>query len=607
MGNLFSQTYVNDPSTLKDQVYDYVVVGGGTAGCVLANRLSEDPSVSVLLVEAGGSHEKETFSKIPVAFGKLFKTDADWAYNTIPQSGLNGRELFYPRGKLLGGCSSMNAMMYQHCSPSDFMEWESKGAKGWNYDALSPYFRKAEKFTPSILYPNVKSEDRGDSGLFETSYSHFAPICAKFLDAAKEIGIPYNPDINTGKGSLGVTKMLTCIDAKGQRSSTATGYLTKEVLSRKNLTVLIGTTTTKVLLSSNERSHAIGIEVANNASSPRHTLRCAKEVILSAGAINTPQVLLLSGLGPKEELEKLAIPVVKDLPKVGKNLLDHLVTGAVTMRAKAGTTLDYLADPIKSLPALVQWSIYGTGPATTNVGEAALFVRSDDITLPLTAKTPDSFASEDKLIDTTSGPNSPDIEIMAGPLAFLSHGFRSAPSGTNCFTLMPGLLRPLSVGQVTLASSSPFDKPLVDPNYFSHPNDVKILTRAVRLAIHIGHTASYQPMLTLPPISQSSSLDKLDLFYPGDADPDTISDADIADWIRRNAETIYHPMGTARIASDEKTGVVDEELRVWGVDGLRVVDASVFPAAVSGHPVAPVVAVAEKAAMMILGSAGLYH
>ncbi|KDQ58075.1 aryl-alcohol oxidase [Jaapia argillacea MUCL 33604] len=602
MGNLFSQTYLDDASTLTDKFYDYIIVGGGTAGCVLANRLSVDPSVNVLVVEAGGSHEQETFSKIPVAFSKLFKTRADWAYDTIPQPGLNERELFWPRGKLLGGCSSMNAMMYHHCSPTDFDEWESKGAKGWNYNDLLPYFRKAENFTPKLRSSEVKPEDRGSGGLWQTSHSYITPINEKFIDAAKDIGIPYNPDINTRKGSLGVTKFMTFIDPKGQRSSAATSYLSKDVLGRKNLTVLVGTMTTKVLFSSDEIPRTVGIEVAKTASSPRYKLQCRREVILSAGAVNTPQILLLSGLGPKEELEKMDVPVVKDLPHVGKNLRDHLA-GGVILRSKPGTTLDYLADPIKSLPAIFQWFIFGTGPATTNVGEAAAFVRSNDATLPLTSQRADDFTAGDKLVDTTSGPNSPDIEIIGAPMAFLDHGFGTLPPQASCFTMAPILLRPLSVGQVTLASSSPFDKVLIDPNYLSHPNDAKILTRAVRLILHIARAASLQPELSLPPVSQSSSLDKMDLFYPGDVDPDMISDIDIVEWIKRNVETLYHPMGTARMSPDEKSGVVDVDLKVWGVTGLRVVDASIFPTAVSGHPCAPVIAVAEKAADIILETA----
>ncbi|KDQ59679.1 aryl-alcohol oxidase [Jaapia argillacea MUCL 33604] len=597
MGNLFSQTYLDDPSTLTDKVYDYIIVGGGTAGCVLANRLSADPSVSVLVIEAGGSHEQETFSKIPVAFAKLFKTHADWDYDTSPQPDLDDRELFWPRGKLLGGCSSLNAMMYHRCSPTDFDEWESMGAKGWSYNDLLPYFRKAENFTPNLRSSHVNPEDRGSGGLWQTSHSYIAPITEKFIEAAKEIGIPYNPDINTRKGSLGVTKFMSFIDNKGQRSSAATSYLSKDVLARKNLTVLIGTTTTRVLFSSNQ---AVGVEVAKTTSSPRYKLLCKREVILSAGAINTPQVLLLSGLGPKKELEKMDVPVVKDLPLVGKNLRDHLLTGAITLRAKPGRTLDFLADPIKSLPAIIQWFIFGTGPATTNVGEAAVFVRSNDATLPFTSQSVDCSTTNDKLIDTTSGPDSPDIEIIAAPMAFLSHGLRSPPPQTNCFTMAPLLLRPLSVGSVTLASSSPFDKAKINPNYLSHPNDAKILIRGVRLVLRIARAASMQPELSLPPVPQVPTPDEMDLFYPGDADPDIISDTEILKWIKRNAETIYHPMGTAKMSSDEKTGVVDVDLKVWGVTGLRVVDASVFPTAVSGHTCAPVIAVAEKAAHMIL-------
>ncbi|KZT24059.1 GMC oxidoreductase [Neolentinus lepideus HHB14362 ss-1] len=602
MGRFFGTPYEKDLHRISKQTFDYVVIGGGTAGCVVASRLSEDPNVRVLLIEAGGRHDTQPFTKIPIAFAKLFKTSADWAYDTVSQPCLNSRKLFWPRAKILGGCSSMNAMMFQHCSPSDFDEWEKKGAKGWDYQSIYPYFIKAEKFTPNVLFPETKLEERGDKGLWKTSYAHLAPICKGFIDAAQQVGLKYNPDINTPRGSLGVTKFVTSIDSKGRRSSSATAYLTKDVLARKNLAVLIGTTTTRVLISSEPdgRPKVTGVEVAKNASSRRVQIVATKEVIISAGTTNTPQLLNLSGIGARDELEKVGIEVLRDLPAVGKNLTDHLVTGAVTLRAKRGYSLDYLAHPIKSLPAILKWYMSGTGPATCNVGEVAAFFRSNDKALParsaLTSDGPD-----EELIDNSSGPGAPDIELMSGPISFLNHGFQSAPPGTEGYTILPSLLRPLSSGRVYLNSSSPFSPPTIDPNYLSHPNDIKVLTRGVRLALRIARSPPLQPFLNLPPHSENHS----DVFYPGDADPEKISDEEIQTWIRGNAETLYHCMGTARMGDygDDKGSVVDPELRVHGVEGLRVVDASVFPQPTSGHPAATVVAIAEKAADLIKSAA----
>ncbi|TFK46358.1 GMC oxidoreductase [Heliocybe sulcata] len=578
-----------------------MVVRTGTAGCVVANRLSEDPDVQVLLVEAGGRHDTKLFTKIPIAFAKLFKTSADWAYDTVSQPGLNSRELFWPRAKILGGCSSMNAMMYQHCSPSDFDEWEKKGAKGWNYQALYPYFMKAEKFTPHVLFPETKLEERGDKGLWKTSYSYLTPICKRFIDAAQEVGLKYNPDINTPRGSLGVSKFVTSIDSKGKRSSTATAYLTRRVLARKNLTVLINTTTTRIILSSESADglKAVGVEVARGPNSPRIQIAVRREVIICAGTTNTPQLLNLSGIGARDELEKLGIEVLEDLPAVGKNLTDHLVTGAITFRTKKGNSLDYLTHPLKSIPALLQWYFKGTGPATSNVGEVAVFFRTDDQSLPSRSALPADNPDE-QLIDNSTSPGAPDCELMSGPLAFLKHGFQTAPAGTECYTVLPCLLRPLSCGCVYLTSASPFCPPSIDPNYLSHPNDIKVLTRGVRLALRIARAPALRGFLDLPPHSE----DRSDVFYPGDADPDKISDEEVQTWIRGNAETLYHCMGTARMGDygDEKGSVVDPELRVHGVVGLRVVDASVFPEPTSGHPVATIVAIAEKASDMIKSS-----
>ncbi|KAH7928995.1 GMC oxidoreductase [Leucogyrophana mollusca] len=589
MGAAFSQpTTLSNPSAVANKSYDYIIVGGGTAGCVLANRLSEDAGVSVLLVEAGGSNEGELFSKIPVGYAQLLKSSRDWCYKTTPQAALNNRVLDYARGKIMGGSASINALVYQHCSPSDFDEWETKGATGWNYNALAPYLRKSEKFTPHPAHPDVRPEDRGDNGVWQTSYGYAHTICDRWMDAAVAVGVPRNPDLNTVRGSIGVSKFVTFVDQKGQRSSTATAFLSKDVLRRKNLTVITNTLTTRILFSPDARLRATGIEVAQDESSPRFEITARKEVILAAGAVNSPQLLMLSGVGEKSELDKLGIPVVKNLFHVGKNLLDHPLV-PILFRAKGGHTLDYMQDPFKALPVMLRWFLTGRGPCTSNGGEAALFVRSDDESLPFTSPVSESQASE--LVDNTSGPDSPDIEIGVVPASY-----RPLPKGKSGLTIVPILVRPLSVGRLWLSSSSPFEKPNINPAFLADPADMKLMLRGIRLALRIGRGAALQPMLDL----KENSEDVQDVYWPGDADPDKVLDKDLEVWVRNNIETVNHCAGTARIGNSEEDGVVDAQLRVFGIDGLRVIDASIFPTMVSGHPTAPVVAIAEKASDMIL-------
>ncbi|CAE6535768.1 unnamed protein product [Rhizoctonia solani] len=566
--------------------WDYIIVGGGTAGCVLANRLSEDPSVSVLVIEAGKDCLDQLFSRIPLTFGRLFKTEADWAYNTQPQSTLDGRSLFWPRGKMLGGCSSINAMVYTHAAPSDYDDW---GVEGWKYEDLKPYFRKAEKFTPHVGHPLVDPTHRGDQGHWQTGYSYFANTCKLWIESCNEVGIPYNPDINTPAGTMGVSEIASHVDPKGERSSTSAAYLPKSVLGRPNLTVLIDTRITRLLFdaSNPDEPRAVGVEIAQTATGSRYRIAASKEVILSAGAIGTPQILLASGIGPKDVLKKAGVEVLKESQQVGRNMFDHLLSCVVF---RATESLDYLGTTSGSLLPLIRWLTTGTGPLTSNLCEGGAFIRTDD---------PKLFGPNPvQLEDTTSGPNAPDLEIACAALTFAQHGFRTAPPGEKAFTMAPVLLRPKSTGHITISSGNVWDSAVIEPNYFADPNDIKTLVQGVRLVLKIAHTKPLADKLIFKP-----NTDKANVFFMGDQDPATVTDEEIEGWIRREAETIYHPVGTAKMGSSVENSVVDSELRVHGVKGLRVIDASIFPNQLSAHPVAGVVAVAERAADVIKRSA----
>jgi len=347
---------------------------------------------------------------------------------------------------------------------------------------------------------------------------------------------------------------------------------------------------TKLVFDTADPTRVIGVEVAKSESSPKFYVKARREVIIATGAIGTPQLLLVSGIGAKDELEKLSIPVVKDLPAVGKNLYDHL-HAAFGFRAKKGESLNACGTPTGSLMPLIQWLITGRGPLLSNVAEAAVFVRSDDKSIAWEAK----GAKEVEVEDATSGSQSPDLELISVPVAFIDHGSVPPPPGSDTFTIAPTLLRPQSHGHVALRTANIWDKPIIDPNHFSVENDMKVFVKGMRLAMRIARSEPLKSHLQL----KDHSMDTTDVFWPGDADPDQVPDEALAEWIRGNAYTIYHPIGTARIGTDETDSVVDPELRVHGIQGLRVVDASVFPTQVSGHPCAVVVAIAERAADLI--------
>ena len=526
--------------------YDYIVVGSGSAGSVLANRLSARPEIKVLLLEAGGS-DNSLYVRMPAGIANLSGPRFNWGYETAPQAAMKGRRMYWPRGRLLGGSSSVNAMVYMRGQAADYDHWRQLGSAGWSYDDVLPYFKKAER--NERLHDRFHGED-GPLNVAERPYTN--PLSHVFVEAAQQAGLPFNPDFN-GAVQLGCG-LFQVTQKNGRRWSAASAYL-HPVAARENLTIVTKAQATRVLI---ESGRAVGVEYVRGRR--RHVACAAEEVVLAAGAINSPQLLLLSGIGPASELRARDVAVVHDLPGVGKNLQDHLNVNVVR-RAKRGSTLDGKNRGLAPIAVALEYLLYGTGPGTTNVAEAGAFAISEH------------------------GAASPDIQYHFIPAQVVNHA--RTPMDGDGVTLHACCLRPQSRGEIRLASADPLQPPIMDPNYLAAHYDLKILVAGLRQGREILAAAAFAPWLEEERI-------------PGEA---AQSNAELEGFIRATAETEYHPVGTCRMGSDP-LAVVDDELRLRGIERLRVIDASIMPSIVSGNTNAPVIMIAEKGADMMLAAAG---
>jgi choline dehydrogenase len=528
--------------------FDYVIVGAGSAGCVLANRLTEDPNVTVALLEAGGKNEG-LLVKMPAGVGNLISTKGatNWGFDTTPQKFMDGRRLYQPRGRGWGGSSAINGMIYIRGHARDYDQWRQMGLTGWGYADVLPYFKRAQHHEDGADAWN------GEGGpLWVSRGPPGDPIYKAFIQAGAQAGYPVTRDFN-GRQQEGVGPYhLTIRD--GERWSASAAYLRPIAGVRPNLKVISNAYAHRVLI---ENKTAVGVEFSAGPGKPAQSVYAKREVLVCGGAFQSPQLLLLSGIGPAAELQKAGVEVVHDAPEVGRNLQDHLdvciiyeMTKPLSMYSKTKG----LKQPMIGL----QYLLTKQGHGRTNHLHAGAFLK------------------------TRGELDRPDIQLHVVNAVMQDHA-RIKPDRDG-FTIHACQLRPESKGTVTLASTNPFDAPAIDPRYLAEENDRRTLRDSVRIVREIVK----QPALDLYRGAE---------FKPGDH---VRTDSEIDAWIRQNAETIYHPVGTVRMGADEKAPL-DEQLRVRGVSRLRVIDASVMPTLIGGNTNAPTIMIAEKLADVLRG------
>ncbi len=523
--------------------YDFIIVGGGSAGCVLAARLSENPDVKVLLLEAGG-RDRHPFYHLPAGFAKMTKGIGSWGWQTVPQRHMNGMVIRYTQAKVIGGGSSINAQIYTRGHPLDYEEWRQLGCAGWGYEDVLPYFRKAED---NDSFDNRWHGKGGPLGVSQPRAP--LPICEAYFKAAAELGIPRNMDLASetpdGVGYYQLTQR------NARRSSASIAYLGM-AQGRANLTVRTGAQVLRIVV---EKGRAAGVELAGGVVE-----QAAEEVILSSGAIGSPRMLMLSGIGPAEHLEAVGVPVVLDQPGVGSDLQDHLDLFVIA-ECTGPHTYDRFARPIMSAVAGVQYLMTKRGPVASSLFETGGFWYAEE------------------------GARSPDIQFHLGLGSGIEAGVAAMPQGG--VTLNSAYLRPRSRGTVRLASADPMAAPLIDPNYWADAHDREMSIRGLKMAREIIAGQALKPYVLTERL-------------PG---PEVLTDQDYFDYACRHSKTDHHPVGTCRMGSDAGA-VVDPRLRFNGVPGLRVVDASVMPRVVSSNTNAATIMIAEKAADMIRADHG---
>ena len=539
----------HDQISASSTTWDYVIVGAGSAGCVLANRLSADGRSTVLLLEAGPP-DRYPWIHVPIGYAKtMFNPVYNWCFQTEPEPQMNGRQVYWPSGKTLGGSSAINGLIYIRGQREDYEHWAALGNPGWDYRDVLPYFRKLEH--------NVRgeSEFHGSGGpLWASDIVAKHELVEALIAAGGELGIPANPDFNgaTQEGA-GYYQLTT---RHGFRCSTATAYL-RPARGRRNLSIETGAQVTRIAFEGRRAA-----AVAYRRDGRDAVAKARGEVIIAAGALQSPQLLQLSGVGPEGLLREHGIPVVHELPGVGENLQDHLQARVIFRCSKPITTNDVLKSKLRTLAMGVRYVLTQTGQMAIGINQGGMFARTDPAL------------------------DRPDVQFH---LATLSSDMAGSPVHTfSGFTLSVCQLRPQSRGHVRIKSPDPFAAPAMQPNYLSAPGDRATIVRGVKLARKLAGTGALAPYVAGE-------------YRPG---PEVTTDEAILAFVRDKGATIFHPVGTCRMGSAaEPLAVVDTELKVHGIAGLRVVDCSIMPTLVSGNTNAPVIMIAEKAADLILAAA----
>src|SRR5690242_12058268 len=522
---------------------DFVIVGAGSSGCVMATRLSEDPATQVVLLEAGGE-DRNRWIHIPLGYGKTFAdASVNWCYQAEPDPGANGRSIFWPRGKVLGGSSSINGMVYIRGQHEDFDLWRQLGNAGWSSSDVLPYFKRAQHQTRGS---DEFHSTGGPLCVSDTSEHH--PICEAFIEGAMQLGYPRNDDFNGARqDGVGYHQTTT---RNGKRCSTAVGYL-HPVRSRANLRVVTGALAEKVLF---EGRRAVGVSFREYGE-PR-TVRARREVILCGGAVNSPQLLLLSGVGPLEQLAQFGIPVVHHLAGVGQSLQDHY-SAPIKLKCPLPITVnDVMQSNLRKLKVGLQYYLFKTGPLTMAAGPAALFVR------------------------TREGLATPDVKISVAP--FSADRPQDGLHPWSGFGLTVYQLRPESRGEIRLKSANPADPPAMLPNYLATKTDRRAVVDGLKIGRRILAT---RPMLRF--ITEE--------YQPGSS---VRTDEQLLEHAKNTGGTVFHPTSTCKMGVDPMA-VVDPELRVHGIESLRVVDASIMPTVISGNTNAATIMIGEKAADLV--------